>query len=73
MGATSVSKEGREEVEKPTPEAAPSGPTSGGTTAEVAAPVEDEQVCYHEGGDLRAEEVESEMAVLPRSRNRQRM
>ncbi|KAE8971202.1 hypothetical protein PR002_g26901 [Phytophthora rubi] len=28
-------------------------------------PMEDEQVCYHEGGDLRAEEVEMEMAVLP--------
>ncbi|KAE9193524.1 hypothetical protein PF004_g20995 [Phytophthora fragariae] len=27
--------------------------------------MEDEQVCYHEGGDLRAEEVEMEMAVLP--------
>ncbi|KAE9278685.1 hypothetical protein PR003_g28452, partial [Phytophthora rubi] len=63
MGATGVSKEGRKEVEEPTPEAAPSGSTSGGTTAEVAVPVEDEQVCYHEGGDLRAEEVESEMAV----------
>ncbi|KAE9278908.1 hypothetical protein PR003_g28385 [Phytophthora rubi] len=56
MGATRASEEGREEVEGPTPE---------GTTAEVAVPVEDEQVCYHEGGDLRAEEVESEMAVLP--------
>ncbi|KAE8992079.1 hypothetical protein PR003_g21283 [Phytophthora rubi] len=73
MGATSVSKEGREKVEKPTPEAAPSGPTSGGTAAEVAVPVEDEQVCYHEGGDLRAEEVESEMAVLPEVSNRPKM
>ncbi|KAE8893906.1 hypothetical protein PF003_g22105 [Phytophthora fragariae] len=65
MGATSDSKEGRKEVEEPTPEATPSDPTPGGTTAEVAVPVEDEQVCYHEGGDLRAEEVESGVAVLP--------
>ncbi|KAE9191732.1 hypothetical protein PF004_g21520 [Phytophthora fragariae] len=65
MGATSDSKEGRKEAEEPTPEATPSDPTPGGTTAEVAVPVEDEQVCYHEGGDLRAEEVESGMAVLP--------
>ncbi|KAE8987103.1 hypothetical protein PR001_g22420 [Phytophthora rubi] len=65
MRATSASEEGREDVEEPTPEATPSDPTPGGTTAEVAVPVEDEQVCYHEGGDLRAEEVESEMAVLP--------
>ncbi|KAE8963213.1 hypothetical protein PR001_g29447 [Phytophthora rubi] len=65
MGATSDSEEGREEVEEPTPEAVPSDPTTGGTTAEVVIQVEDEQVCYHEGGDLRAEEVESGMAVLP--------
>ncbi|KAE8903736.1 hypothetical protein PF003_g12283 [Phytophthora fragariae] len=64
MGATSDSKEGRKEVEEPTPEATPSDPTPGGTTAEVAVPVEDEQVWNHEGGDLRAEEVESGMAVL---------
>ncbi|KAE9082583.1 hypothetical protein PF010_g21532 [Phytophthora fragariae] len=65
MGATNDSKEGRKEVEEPMPEAAPSDPTPGGTTAEVAIQLEDEQVCYHEGGDLRAEEVESGMAVLP--------
>ncbi|KAE8976453.1 hypothetical protein PR002_g25306 [Phytophthora rubi] len=65
MGATSDSEEGRKEVEEPIPEAAPSDPTPGGTTAEVATQLEDEQVCYHEGGDLRAEEVESGMAVLP--------
>ncbi|KAG6611068.1 reverse transcriptase [Phytophthora cinnamomi] len=28
-------------------------------------PVEDEQVCIHESGDLHAEDVEAEMAVLP--------
>ncbi|KAE9168139.1 hypothetical protein PF005_g28510 [Phytophthora fragariae] len=65
MGATSDSEEGREEVGEPTPEAVPSDPTPGGTTAEVVIQVEDEQVCYHEGGDLRAEEVESGIAVLP--------
>ncbi|KAE8974352.1 hypothetical protein PR002_g25940 [Phytophthora rubi] len=65
MGATSDSEEGREEVGEPTPEVTPSDPTPGRTTAEVVVQVEDEQVCYHEGGDLRAEEGEMEMAVLP--------
>ncbi|KAE9180390.1 hypothetical protein PF004_g24853 [Phytophthora fragariae] len=57
--------EDRKEVEKPAPEVTPSDPTHGETTEEAAAPTEDEQVCYHEGGDLRAEDVELEMAVLP--------
>ncbi|KAE9293119.1 hypothetical protein PR003_g24588, partial [Phytophthora rubi] len=65
MGAASDSEECRKEVEEPIPEAAPSDPTPGGTTAEIAIQLEDEQVCYHEGGDLIAEEVESGMAVLP--------
>ncbi|KAE8909731.1 hypothetical protein PF005_g22220 [Phytophthora fragariae] len=43
----------------------PSDPTHGGAVTEATAPAEDEQVCYHEGGDLRAEDVELEMAVLP--------
>ncbi|KAE9014155.1 hypothetical protein PR001_g15213 [Phytophthora rubi] len=59
-GATS---EDREEVEKPAPEVTPSDPTHGEMVAEVTVPTEDEQVCYHEGDDLRAEEVET--AVLP--------
>ncbi|KAE8996023.1 hypothetical protein PF011_g16076 [Phytophthora fragariae] len=61
-GATSEDREGGEE---PTPETTQSDPTPGDTAAEATAPTEDEQVCYHEGGDLRAEEVELEMAVLP--------
>ncbi|KAE8891462.1 hypothetical protein PF003_g24556 [Phytophthora fragariae] len=60
-----TASEDREEVEKPAPEVAPSDPTHGEPVAEVTVPTEDEQMCYHEGGDLRAEEVEMEMAVLP--------
>ncbi|KAE9351686.1 hypothetical protein PR003_g4772 [Phytophthora rubi] len=65
LGSRGTTEEDRKEVEKPAPEVTPSDPTHGETTVEVAAPTEDEQVCYHEGGDLRAEEVVMEMAVLP--------
>ncbi|KAE9014085.1 hypothetical protein PR001_g15224 [Phytophthora rubi] len=65
LGSQETTDEDREEVEKPAPEVTPSDPTHGETAIEVAAPTEDEQVCYHEGGDLRVEEVEMEMTVLP--------
>ncbi|KAE9295905.1 hypothetical protein PR003_g23887 [Phytophthora rubi] len=64
-GGTDATSEDRKEVEKPAPEATPSDPTHGETTEEAVAPTEDEEVCYHEGGDLRAEDVELEVAVLP--------
>jgi hypothetical protein len=28
-------------------------------------PVQDDEVCFHEGGDMFAEEVEKQMAILP--------
>ncbi|KAE9012706.1 hypothetical protein PR001_g15594 [Phytophthora rubi] len=68
QGATEgicTTPEDQKEAEEPAPEVAPSDPTHGGAAAEATVPTEDEQVCYHEGGDLRAEEVEVEMAVLP--------
>ncbi|KAE8986780.1 hypothetical protein PR002_g22247 [Phytophthora rubi] len=43
----------------------PADPTHGETADKATVPMEDEQVCYHEGGNLRAEDVELEMAVLP--------
>ncbi|KAE9197599.1 hypothetical protein PF004_g19782 [Phytophthora fragariae] len=55
---TGTTSEDRKEV-------TPSDPTHGDTTEGAAAQTQDEQVCYHEGGDLRAEDVELEMAVLP--------
>ncbi|KAE8999481.1 hypothetical protein PR001_g19044 [Phytophthora rubi] len=62
---TGTTPEDQKEAEEPAPEVAPSDPTHGGAAAEATVTTEDEQVCYHEGGDLRAEEVEMEMAVLP--------
>ncbi|KAE9299541.1 hypothetical protein PR003_g22966 [Phytophthora rubi] len=64
-GGTGTTPEDQKEVEKPASEMTPSDPTHGGAVTEATAPAEDEQVCYHEGGDLRAEDVELEMAVLP--------
>ncbi|KAE8997848.1 hypothetical protein PR001_g19478 [Phytophthora rubi] len=64
-GGASTTSDDREEVGEPTPETTPSDPSPGKTAVEVAVPTEDEQVCYHKGGDLRAEEVDLEMAVLP--------
>ncbi|KAE8957496.1 hypothetical protein PR001_g31352, partial [Phytophthora rubi] len=62
---TGTTLEDRREVEKPAPEGTPSEPTHERAATEAIVPTEDEQVCYREGGDLRAEEVEMEMAVLP--------
>jgi len=28
-------------------------------------PAEDDEVCFHEGGDIFAEDVEKQMAILP--------
>ncbi|KAE8979418.1 hypothetical protein PF002_g6164 [Phytophthora fragariae] len=64
-GGASTTSDDREEVGEPTPETTRSDPSPGETAVEVAVPTEDEQVCYHKGGDLRAEEVDLEMAVLP--------
>ncbi|KAE8898220.1 hypothetical protein PF005_g22398 [Phytophthora fragariae] len=60
-----TTQEDQKDVEKPVPEVTPSDPTREGAATEATVPTEDEQVCYHEGGDLKAEEVEMEMAVLP--------
>ncbi|KAE8985338.1 hypothetical protein PR001_g16862 [Phytophthora rubi] len=68
QGATEgadTTPEDQKEVETPAPEVTPSDPTHEGAAAEATVQTEDEQVCYHEGGDLRAEEVEMEMAILP--------
>ncbi|KAE9336528.1 hypothetical protein PF008_g12971 [Phytophthora fragariae] len=62
---TGTTPEDRKGVEKPALEGTPSDPTHKGAATEATITTEDEQVCYHEGGDLRAEEVEMEMAVLP--------
>ncbi|KAE8991160.1 hypothetical protein PR001_g21304 [Phytophthora rubi] len=62
---TGTTPEDQKEVEKPALEVTSSDPTHEGAAAEANVQTEDEQVCYHEGGDLRAEEVEMEMAVLP--------
>ncbi|KAE9305545.1 hypothetical protein PF008_g21691 [Phytophthora fragariae] len=62
---TGTTLEDWKEVEKTAPKETPSDPTREKAATEASVPMEDEQVCYHEGGDLRAEEVEMEMAVLP--------
>ncbi|KAE9012344.1 hypothetical protein PF005_g25134 [Phytophthora fragariae] len=65
LEGTGTTQEDQKEVVKPAPEVTPSDPTHEEAATEATVPTEDEQVCYHEGGDLKAEEVEMEMAVLP--------
>ncbi|KAJ8503263.1 hypothetical protein ON010_g19108 [Phytophthora cinnamomi] len=43
----------------------PPGVDPSGLDSPEADPAEEEQVCMHEGGDLHAEDVEADMAVLP--------